>query len=114
MNLFINSRIHLIGSLIIILSLVAAGILSAASVNKQAESNSENQDSKNNQENFMLTDHMGSKVSLFDYKGKVVILLFGYTHCPDICPTQLADMQRLLEKMGDKADQVQVLFITFD
>ena len=104
MNLFINSRIHLIGSLIIILSLVAAGILSAASVNKQAESSSENQGSKNNQENFMLTNHMGSKVSLFDYKGKVVILLFGYTHCPDICPTQLADMQRLLEKMGDKAD----------
>ncbi len=114
MNLFINSRIHLIGSLIIILSLVAGGILSAASVNKQAESSSENQGSKSNQENFMLTNHMGSKVSLFDYKGKVVILLFGYTHCPDICPTQLADMQRLLEKMGDKADQVQVLFITFD
>ncbi|MDP7555194.1 MAG: SCO family protein, partial [Nitrospinota bacterium] len=101
MNLFINSRIHLIGSLIVLFSFVAGGISSAASVNKQAKSSSENQGSKSNQENFMLTNHMGSKVSLFDYKGKVVILLFGYTHCPDICPTQLADMQRLLEKMGD-------------
>jgi len=114
MNLFIRSKINLIVSLIACFGFVAGGLLLTASANQESKSSSEKRVSKNNVSDFMLTSHMGSRVSLSDYKGKLVIVLFGYTHCPDVCPTQLSDMQKLLEKLGDKAKQVQVLFITFD
>ena len=114
MNLFIRSKINLIVSLIACFGFVAGGLLLTASANQESKSSSEKRVSKNNVSDFMLTSHMGTKVSLSDYKGKLVIVLFGYTHCPDVCPTQLSDMQKLLEKLGDKAKQVQVLFITFD
>ncbi len=114
MNFFIKSRINLIVSLVLSVGFVAGGLLLTASADQENKSNSENRVSKSNVSDFMLTSHLGSKVSLSDYKGKVVILLFGYTHCPDVCPTQLSDMQKLMEKLGDKAKQVQVLFITFD
>lgn len=63
---------------------------------------------------FTLTDQHGNALSLADFRGKVVVLSFGYTHCPDICPTTMLTMQRLLKLLGDEADKVQVLFITLD
>ena len=63
---------------------------------------------------FTLTDHNGEKRSLTDYRGKVVLLFFGYTVCPDVCPTTLLEMKGALEKLGPQADQVQVLFISID
>jgi len=63
---------------------------------------------------FTLTDQNGSKVSLSDFKDKVVLLFFGYTHCPDVCPMTLSIMNNVVEELGDQADQVQVLFITID
>ena len=114
MNLFVRAKINLIVSLITCVGFVAGGLLLTASANQESKSSSEKRVSKSNASDFVLTSHLGTKVSLSDYKGKLVILLFGYTHCPDVCPTQLSDMQKLLEKLGDKAKQVQVLFITFD
>ena len=114
MNLFIRSKINLIVSLIACVGFVTGGLLLTASADQESKSSSVKRVSKNNVSDFMLTSHMGTKVSLSDYKGKLVIVLFGYTHCPDVCPTQLSDMQKLLEKLGDKAKEVQVLFITFD
>lgn len=66
------------------------------------------------QADFHLTDATGKPRSLADYRGKVVALFFGYTHCPDVCPTTLADLRMVLEKLGPDADKVQVLFITLD
>lgn len=63
---------------------------------------------------FTLTDQNGIPLSLADFRGKVVLLSFGYTHCPDICPTTMFTMQRLVKQLGDDADKVQVLFITLD
>lgn len=63
---------------------------------------------------FTLTSHLGKKTSLSDYMGKVVILLFGYTYCPDICPMQLNDMVEVMDNLGDKSKHVQVLFVTVD
>lgn len=63
---------------------------------------------------FTLTDQDGSKVSGSDFKGKVVLLFFGYTHCPDICPMTMSVMNSVMDKMGDKAERVQVVFITVD
>jgi len=63
---------------------------------------------------FSLTDHTGKPRTLADYKGKVVIVFFGYTQCPDVCPTTMAEMASVMQKLGSQADQVQVLFITLD
>jgi protein SCO1/2 len=63
---------------------------------------------------FSLTDHTGKPRTLADYKGKVVVVFFGYTQCPDVCPTTMAEMAGVMQKLGAQADQVQVLFITLD
>lgn len=63
---------------------------------------------------FSLTDHTGKPRTLADYKGKVVVVFFGYTQCPDVCPTTMAEMASVMQKLGPQADQVQVLFITLD
>lgn len=64
--------------------------------------------------NFTLTNQLGGKTSLSDLKGKVVLLSFGYTNCPDVCPTTLADMGKVLRSLGDRAQSVEVVFITVD
>jgi len=66
------------------------------------------------QADFHLTDHNGQPRSLGDFKGKVVALFFGYTHCPDVCPTTLADLAQTMQILGKDADKVQVIFITVD
>ena len=61
-----------------------------------------------------LTRANGSSFRLSETRGKVVMLFFGYTSCPDVCPTTLAEFKQSFEQLGDKADQVQVLFVTVD
>jgi len=61
-----------------------------------------------------LTDHTGKPRSLTDFKGKVVALFFGYTHCPDVCPTTLTDMKQAMKLLGGQANELQVLFVTLD
>jgi protein SCO1/2 len=63
---------------------------------------------------FELTDHTGTKRTLADFRGKVVVLFFGYTQCPDVCPTTMIEMANVLKELGPQADQVQVLFVTLD
>ena len=64
--------------------------------------------------NFALTDHNGKPRTLADFKGKVVLMFFGYTQCPDVCPTTMAEMSAAMKELGPLADQVQVLFVTVD
>jgi protein SCO1/2 len=63
---------------------------------------------------FSLIDHSGKPVTNRDYEGKWQLVFFGYTYCPDVCPTTLNDIALVLEDLGDRADQVQPLFITVD
>ncbi|CAM3764180.1 SCO family protein [Polynucleobacter antarcticus] len=63
---------------------------------------------------FSLLDPDGKTRTLADFKGKVVLMFFGYTQCPDVCPTTLTEMQQVMTLLGPKADQVQVLFVTVD
>lgn len=66
------------------------------------------------QADFRLTDHNGKTRTLADFRGKAVVLFFGYTHCPDVCVTTLADLAQVMQLLGKDADKVQVLFITVD
>jgi protein SCO1/2 len=63
---------------------------------------------------FHLTDSSGKPRSLADYRGKAVVLFFGYTQCPDVCPTTMAELQSVMRMLGPDADRVQVLFVTLD
>jgi protein SCO1/2 len=63
---------------------------------------------------FTLTDHHGQVRTLADFKGKVVAVFFGYIHCPDVCPTTLADFSLALQQLGPQAERVQVIFVTVD
>ncbi len=63
---------------------------------------------------FNLTDHNGQARRLADFKGKAVVLFFGYTQCPDVCPTTLATLREAMTLLGDDAKRVQVLFATVD
>jgi cytochrome oxidase Cu insertion factor (SCO1/SenC/PrrC family) len=63
---------------------------------------------------FELTDHTGRRRTDADFRGKLVVLYFGYTSCPDVCPTELQAITLALDKLGAAADAVQPLFITVD
>ncbi len=66
------------------------------------------------QADFHLADFNGKSRSLADFRGKVVVLFFGYTHCPVACPTTLADLAQVMRMLGKDSDRVQVLFVTVD
>ena len=61
-----------------------------------------------------LTDHAGRARHLEDFRGKAVVLFFGFTHCPDVCPTTLAETAQVLRALGPDAEKVQVVFVTVD
>lgn len=63
---------------------------------------------------FRLIDHTGKPRTLADFRGKVVVMFFGYTQCPDVCPTTLSDMRQVMQKLGPDAERLQVLFVTVD
>ncbi|MCX7513579.1 SCO family protein [Frateuria hangzhouensis] len=63
---------------------------------------------------FQLTDDHGKPVTGEDYRGKVVLLYFGYTHCPDVCPLTLANLHAVLQRVGAKADDARILFVSVD
>ncbi len=63
---------------------------------------------------FALTDHTGKKRTLADFRGKVVVVFFGYTRCPDVCPTTLAELRAVKEQLGEDGKKLQVLFVTVD
>ncbi len=63
---------------------------------------------------FQLTDSAGTRRSLAEFRGKIVALYFGYTFCPDICPTDLVAIARAIELLGAKGDDIQPVFISVD
>lgn len=65
-------------------------------------------------QNFNLTDQYGRHRSLRDFHGKVVAVFFGYTHCPDVCPTTLYDFAQAMKLLGKDENKVQVLLVTLD
>lgn len=63
---------------------------------------------------FVLTSHKGEEVKMSDFKGNAVLLFFGYTNCPDICPVTMGTLRTATQNLGDQEDSVSVLFISID
>jgi len=63
---------------------------------------------------FALTDHHGKPRTLADFRGKAVVIFFGFTQCPDVCPTALSTLAEAMTRLGPDAARVQVLFVTID
>jgi protein SCO1/2 len=63
---------------------------------------------------FQMTDHNGRLRTMADFRGKVLVMFFGYTTCPDFCPTTLAKLASVMKRLGPNASKVQVLFVTID
>jgi protein SCO1/2 len=61
-----------------------------------------------------LSDHNGQRRTLADFKGKVVAVFFGFTHCPDVCPTTLVEMANVMKELGGDSGRLQVLFVSVD
>ena len=63
---------------------------------------------------FSLTDHNGKQRTLKDFAGKVVVVFFGFTQCPDVCPTTLSELAQVKQSLGPDGDKLQAIFITVD
>jgi protein SCO1 len=63
---------------------------------------------------FRLTDHTGKVRTMADFRGKAVLMFFGFAQCPDVCPTTLSEMKKVMARLGPDADKFQVLFVTVD
>jgi protein SCO1/2 len=63
---------------------------------------------------FALTDHNGQARSLKDFQGKVVVVFFGFTQCPDVCPTSMAELAEIKKMLGADGERLQGLFVTLD
>ncbi|MCW5297373.1 SCO family protein [Herbaspirillum lusitanum] len=97
-------------------ALLALGMLSLAGCQQSAAEKFVNTDVTGLEyaKDFALTDHNGKPRTLADFKGKAVVMFFGYTQCPDVCPTTMAEMANVMKELGPQADKVQVLFVTVD
>ncbi len=97
----------------ILLSVVAVWALSACSPDKP-KFNAIDITGADYAKGFTLTDHTGQSRSLSDFKGKVVVLFFGYTQCPDVCPTSMAELAEVKRLLGADGDKLQGVFVTVD
>ena len=94
-------------------AVVVAGVLAACSEPAPSFKGNDISGTKLGQA-LALNDHNGQARTLKDFQGKVVVAFFGFTQCPDVCPTALAELSQVMEKLGPDADRVQVLLITVD
>ena len=95
------------------LSVGGVGALTACSEKKPAFA-SVDVSGANYAKDFTLTDHNGQVRHLADFKGKVVVMFFGYTQCPDVCPTSMAELAEVKQLLGKDGDRLQGLFVSVD
>ena len=96
-----------------ILALAAASILAGCDTGKPSFQSTDITGADFGKE-FSLTDHNGKQRALMDFRGRVVVMFFGFTHCPDVCPTTLAELAGAVKKLGPAGEKVQVLLVTID
>jgi protein SCO1/2 len=106
-----RSRIKFLATLGLLAA--AAGLMSACSDKKQSFA-AIDVTGADYARDFSLTDHNGQTRTIRDFSGKVVVLFFGYTQCPDVCPTSMAELAEVKKLLGKDGDRLQGLFITVD
>jgi len=94
--------------------LLAAAFLGGCSASKAPQFHATDITGADYGKDFSLTDQTGKQRTLADFRGKLVTLFFGYTQCPDVCPTALTTMVHVKKLLGADADKLQVLFVTVD
>lgn len=92
---------------------VTAGIVSACSENKP-QFVAIDVTGADYARDFALTDHNGQPRSIKDFAGKIVVMFFGYTQCPDVCPTSMAELAEVKKLLGKDGERLQGLFVTMD
>jgi|UniRef100_UPI0035B2E532 protein SCO1 len=99
-----------------LLALLAGGalLLGACSEGGKASFNAIDVTGADYAKDFALTDHNGQARTLKDFQGKVVVMFFGYTQCPDVCPTSMTELAAVKKLLGQDGDKVQGLFVTVD
>ena len=95
-------------------TLLGAGGLLAACSESKPQFKSVDLTGADYAKDFQLTDHNGQPRSLKDFQGKVVVLFFGFTQCPDVCPTSMAELAQAKKLLGQDGDKLQGLFVTVD
>ena len=93
---------------------IALGALLLAACNQQTGFQGSDVTGSKFGRDFHLTDHTGKPRALADFRGKVVVIFFGYTQCPEECPTTLSRLAAAMQKLGSDAARVQVLLVTVD
>ena len=111
MSMFSNKRRSLLSAAAIV---ALAPMLNACSKAEPAFLGSDISGSHLGKDMAMINSADGQPRTLADYKGKVLVVFFGYTQCPDVCPTAMAELAQTMELLGDAAAKVQVLMITVD
>jgi protein SCO1/2 len=92
----------------------AAGLLSACSAEKKPQFTSIDITGADYARDFFLSDHNGQMRSIKDFQGKVVVIFFGFTQCPDVCPTSMAELAEIKKMLGADGARLQGLFVTLD
>lgn len=100
--------------IVVWIGLALAAILLAACDSKPAFTNLDITGNTQFGSDFSLPDTTGQARTMADFKGRAVVLFFGYTHCPDVCPTTMAELSQALQKLGDDGKRVEVLMVTVD
>ena len=98
----------------LVIGLLSVGLLGLSACTKDRKFNGVDITGAEYAKDFELTDHNGKTRHLTDFKGKVVVLFFGYTQCPDVCPTSLSDLVRVKQLLGVQGDKLQAVFVTVD
>ncbi|KRP07924.1 MAG: hypothetical protein ABS29_06655 [Methylophilales bacterium BACL14 MAG-120920-bin58] len=89
-------------------------ILVSCAKNAEFKFNGSDISNANLNSSFELLSHTGEIKKITDFKGSVVAIFFGFTHCPDICPTSMQELKFIKESLGKQSDKLQVIFITLD
>jgi len=97
-----------------LLTIAGAAALSAGCTPKAPAFNGVDITGASYARDFALTDAAGKRRTLAEFRGKLVVVFFGFAQCPDICPTTLADLAQVKKRLGSDGDRIQVVFVTVD
>ena len=106
-------RRHLVASLVLGFAACSLALFTGCSPDKP-KFNAIDVTGANYAKSFALKDHTGQERKLTDFKGKVVVVFFGYTQCPDVCPTTMTELVEVKRLLGANGDKLQAVFITVD